>query len=234
MGVDGVEIDVRNELRPRDLSQTGVRHLRKMLDDWNLRVCAVTFPTRRGYHVAEDLDRRIEATKEAMRFAYALGASVVVNRVGRTTAESGTAEWRTLIEALTDLGAYGQRVGAWLAAETGHESGADLARLLEALPPGSLAVALDPAELILNGFSPEDVIRQVGQAIQYVQARDATRDVTRNETMETTLGRGSVDLPDLIGQLEEFGYRGYFTIERQRAEEPEEEIRQAVSYLRNL
>ena len=48
LGAEAVEIDLRNELRPEDLSRTGVRHLRKMLDDLNLRISAVAFRTRRG------------------------------------------------------------------------------------------------------------------------------------------------------------------------------------------
>ena len=66
---EAVEIDLRNELRPDDLSRTGVRHLRKMLDDLNLRVSAVAFRTRRGYAIADDLEARIEATKRAMTSA---------------------------------------------------------------------------------------------------------------------------------------------------------------------
>ena len=79
MGAEAVEIDARSELRPEDLSQTGVRQVRKMLDDLNLRVSCLSFRTRRGYHVADDLEARIDATKRALRLAYDLGASVVVN-----------------------------------------------------------------------------------------------------------------------------------------------------------
>ena len=48
LGAEAVEIDARHELRPEDLSRTGVRQVRKMLDDLNLRVSAVSFRTRRG------------------------------------------------------------------------------------------------------------------------------------------------------------------------------------------
>jgi len=52
--------------------------------------------------------------------------------------------------------------------------------------------------------------------------------------VEVPLGRGSVDFPELIGALEEHGYRGYFTIEREEADDPEFEIGQAVKFLKNL
>ena len=55
LGADGIEIDARNTLKPQELSRTGLRQLRKTLDDRNLRVCAIGFPTRRGYNVLEEL-----------------------------------------------------------------------------------------------------------------------------------------------------------------------------------
>src|SRR5690606_25734878 len=78
LGADGVEIDARTEVVPSQLSQTGLRQLRKLLDDLNLRVSAVAFPTRRGYDSPEELERRIEATRGAMRLAHDLRAGVVV------------------------------------------------------------------------------------------------------------------------------------------------------------
>ncbi len=39
MGANAVEIDARGEIRPRNLSQTGLRQIRKWLDDYNLKVC---------------------------------------------------------------------------------------------------------------------------------------------------------------------------------------------------
>src|SRR5687767_13222782 len=117
LGAAAVEIDARTELRPAELSRTGVREVRKMLDDFNLKVSAITFRTRRGYATAEDLQPRIEATHEALRLAYGLGTGVVINHVGTIPPED-TPEWAMLLGALTDLGRYGQKAGALLAADT--------------------------------------------------------------------------------------------------------------------
>src|SRR5437868_436665 len=135
---EAVEIDLRNELRPDDLSRTGVRHLRKMLDDLNLRVSAVAFRTRRGYAIPDDLEARIEATKRAMTSAYELGTNVVINHIGRVPPEADTTATSLMVYALSELGRHGQKVGAFLAAETGTESGDELAALLARLPPGSI------------------------------------------------------------------------------------------------
>ena len=143
LGARGVEIDARNQLHPHELSQTGVRQIRKMLEDLNLRVCAVGFRTRRGYNVLEDIEQRVKATKQAMDMAYALGAPVVVNQLGHIPSEPQDSRWNLLLEVLDDLGRYGQHAGALLAAETGTESGEDLARLIAAVDSGGIGVNFD-------------------------------------------------------------------------------------------
>lgn len=233
-GADAIEIDARRQLRPADLSQTALRQLHKMLSDHRLRMCAVSFRTNRGYDTLQDLDARVAGTKEAMRMAQALGALVVVNHVGRIPAKPEGNEWNLLLQVLTDLGRHGQRIGAMLAAQTGHSGGADLARLIAALPEGSIGVDLDPGQLIVNGFSATEAVELLGPHIMHVHATDGVHDLARGRGLEVPLGRGSVDYPALLGALEERGYRGYFTIQRDTAENPELEIDQAVQYLRSL
>jgi sugar phosphate isomerase/epimerase len=234
LGASGVEIDARGEINPKDLSATGLRHLRKMLEDLNLRVSAVSFATRRGYNVMEDLDRRVEATKQAMQFAFKLGASVVTNSVGQIPADHRGGQWETLIAVLTEIGRFGERAGARLAARTGGESADTLASLIAALPEGALTVDFDPGGLVVNGFSPADAMPVLGRHVACFHARDAVRDLARGRGLEVTLGRGSVDFTALLGALEEHGYRGYITIERTTADDPAREYADAVEYIKRL
>ncbi len=46
LGAQGIEIDARNDLRPEELTDTGRRQLRKMLDDLNLRLQQCDFILR--------------------------------------------------------------------------------------------------------------------------------------------------------------------------------------------
>lgn len=234
LGATAVEIDARGELRPSELSQTGLRELRRLLDEHSLGVSAVGFQTRRGYGTPDELERRVAATKAAMKFAADLRAPVVVNQVGHVPEETDVASWTLLVQSLTDLGRYSQHVGATLAAQTGLETGAELARLIAALPPQAIGVNLDPGNLAMGGFSSTEAVRALGPNILHVHARDGVRDLARGRGLEVPLGRGSADFPALAGALEEFSYRGYFTIARESSEDPEFEIGQAVQYLRNL
>lgn len=234
MGAAAVEIDARNDIRPGELSHTGVRQIRKMLEDLNLRVSCLSFRTRHGYQVADNLDRRIEATKQALQMAYDLGTNVVVNHVGRVPDEADSVAWNNLCEALTDIGRHGQRVGATLAAETGTETGAELLRLITALPPASLGVDLNPANLIVHNQSPREAVQALGPHILHVHANDGTRDLAQGRAIEVPLGRGSAEFPELLATLEEHQYRGFITVERKGSDNPLHEIQQAVKFLKNL
>lgn len=234
LGARGVQIDALRDLRPAELSQTGLRQFRKMLDDLNLRVAAVRFPTRHGYYERERLDERIAATKQAMRFARDLGARVVVNQVGRAPQDEQSADWQTLLEALTDLGAEGHRVGAMLAATTGGESGPDLARLLAALPAGAVGVDFDPGLLIAGGFSASEAAEALAGQVLHVTASDAARDLALGRGLEVQLGRGAADFPELIVRLEQRGYQGWFTVARRAADDPIREIGEGIEFLKSV
>lgn len=234
LGVEAVELDGRGEINAQQLSETGIRQVRRLVADHGLRVAAVEFHTRRGFNEPHELERRIDATRAALRLAHALGASWVVNQVGRVPETDDDPSWRLMLDALGDLGAYGHHVGALLAAETGSESGPQLRRLLEALPSGALAVTLDPGNLIAGGFSPLEAVDALGESIGHVHARDAVYDRATGRGAETTLGRGSVEFPALLGALEQRQYRGYLSIERLEANDPAAEIGDAVKFLRSL
>ena len=232
--VDGVEIDARGELKPSTLTQSGKRQLRKTLDDLNLRVCSVNFQTRRGYDVQDDLERRIDATKSAMSFAFELGANVVTNDVGRIAEDPSDEGLATLRQALTDIGKHGQHCGAFLAATTGGEDPEHLRALIDSLPDGSLFVDFDPGSLIVNGFSAADALPVLGRDILHIRARDGVRDLARGRGLEVTIGRGSVDFPEMLAHLDQNGYRGYLTVDRRSSENLATELSDSVTFLREI
>jgi sugar phosphate isomerase/epimerase len=234
LGASAVEIEARGEINAQTISNTGLRDLRRMLGDYDLRVSAVSFITRRGYDDPEEIERRVAATKNVMKFAHGVGAGVVVNHFGLITHEENTVNWKLLIEVLTDIGMYGHQVGARLCGQTGLESGADLKRLLDALPKASVGVDLDPGNLIVGGFSPLEVIDQVGDNILHVHATDGVQDRVKGRGLNVQLGRGMADYPTLLAALERFRYSGYFTLSRDRSENPPLELGIGVKFLKKL
>ncbi len=234
LGCDAVELNARGELRPDALSSTGLRQIRKLLEDARLTVCAVEFQTRRGYGVAADLDRRIDATKAAMSFAYSLGARVVVNSVGRIPESPEDEEWNLMNAALIDIGRHGQKCGATLAARTGAQPASTLRQLIDRLPDGTLGVTYDPGQLVVNDFSASEALELLKQDILYVHARDGARDLSIGRGLEVPLGQGAIDFPAILATLENSNYQGHFTAVRRDSKNPLVDIGNAIKYLRAL
>ncbi len=232
MGVSAVELDARNSIRAAELTDTGVRQLKKMLSDANLKVAALRFQTHRGYDNPNDLERRVEATKATMALAYRLGAGVVINQIGMVPESDEDPRWHSFQSVVHDLGRYGARVGAFLAAETGTESGERLAALVGDADDAYVAVALNPGQLIINRHSVCDAVRALKDRIQMVCAVDGVLDLAAGRGIAVPLGQGSADFPELLGMLEDVEYRGYFIVGR--ADSTIGELQHGVEYLRNL
>lgn len=233
LGCDGVQIDAREELRPGELSDTGARQLRKMLDDRNLRVGSVAFATRRGFAEPQDLERRLTATVDAMRMASRLGARVLVFAVGDVPPGEGPARG-TLVEALASLAGHASRIGVELAAHCPQAPPADVVALLSELPAGLMGVNLSPADTIRAGGSPREAVKALGPRVVHFYANDAARGLGGGAAIDVELGRGSADMPELLGALEEFDYRGWITIAPHSPKRPVEEASDAIAYLRSL
>lgn len=230
---DAIEIDARSEIRPSDVAGTALRQLRKLLSDLNLKIAAVRFCTSLGYETTEELDRRIEGTKKAMKLAYDLGANVVINSAGYIDPESESPSREILRGVLSDLGKYSQHVGATLALETGAESLSTLGGLIDSLPQATVGITLNPGNLIVNGFSMDD-LPAVAKHVLLVHAKDGIPDRARGRGTQVPLGQGLAEFPRILGTLAEHSYRGCYIVERDMATNPIQEFGASIRYLRSL
>ena len=234
MGVEVVEIDARTDISFNDLSDTGARQIRKMINDLDLRVVAMKFQTRRGYGDPLELDRRVDATKKAMKTAYNLGASFLVNAIGKVPADENDPQWQSMREVLTDLGNYGQKVGVLLTAETGSEPLPDLHKLIKASADGTVGIAFNPGNLLVHGFEFREQLACASEYIYLVHAQDGVQDRARGRGYEVPLGRGSAEFPEIAAILEERQFRGAYVVQNHSTSAPQQEIELAIQYLRSL
>ncbi|MCO8125471.1 sugar phosphate isomerase/epimerase [Stieleria sp. TO1_6] len=232
MGVHLVELNGRGEIHPKTLTATGLRHLKKLLDERNLRVASLRFQTRRGYDNPNDLQRRVEATKSAMDLAYKLGTSTVINGIGYLPEDQQDPRYLSLQAVLSDLGRYGARVGAFLAAETGAESGESLAELLALDEDGFVAVALNPGQLIVNRHDVGAAVKALRERIQVVCATDGVLDLAAGRGINVPIGEGTADFPQIFATLEDVAYRGPCIVGRR--DSSLQELQQGIEYLGNL
>jgi sugar phosphate isomerase/epimerase len=234
MGVPGVQIDALGDLGPNNLTQTGRRELRNLLRMHNLELTALGCPLRRGLDEAADQQQRLEHVRKVMALASDLGPRIVVLPIGQVPEDLEAPRGRLMVQALRDLGQYGDRIGATLAAETGLESGAVLAAFLRTFDSGALRVNLDPANLLLHGFDVYDAIRDLRELIVHVHAKDARRSSASRAAQEVPLGHGDIDWMRFIADLEEIEYRGWLTIERESGENRLADVAQGVAFLRRF
>jgi sugar phosphate isomerase/epimerase len=233
IGAEGIEINARTEVLPHELTRTGVRQIRKMLDDFRLKVACIWMPTRRGYANSDELDRRLDATRAAMSMAYDLGCDVVSNHIGEIPEEESP-ERIVLTQAMEDLGRHGQRVGAFFAARTGDNPAESLAGLIGSLGPGALHVDFDPAELAISGHAVMTSVEQLAPHVVHFRARDYVRDLSRREMLNEQLGRGTLDLAGVLSVLEAQDYRGFITVQRQPGPSTARILAEELEYLTNV
>ncbi len=212
LGVGGVEIDGRYGIDLSTLTDTGIRQIRKWLDDAGLQVAAVSFPTRGGYAEEDRLEARVAATKWALAQAWRLGASVVLGRLGEIPA-ADTPAWRLLIDVLADLGRASQQAGATFCAEAGRAAPEELLRVLAAVPAGSLQLDLVTGGLLVHGHDPAAAAATLAGHLGFVHATDAVPGAFAGHGRAVPLGTGQVDLPTVLATLEERGYRGWIGLE---------------------
>jgi sugar phosphate isomerase/epimerase len=143
---------------------------------------------------------------------------------------------QTAREACDYLAANGQA----LHLETGQEPADVLLRFLQDVERDNLFVNFDPANMILYGVGePLPALRTLGKFVRSIHCKDATWSDRPGETWgrEVPLGQGDVDMAAYLRTLDEIGYDGPLTIEREIPQEParqKAEIAAAVGVLERL
>jgi len=234
LGFQAVELDARTGLDPAQVTQSGLRQIRKWLGDEGLAVSGIAFPTRGGYGDPDRLEGRIAATKAAVKLSYDLGAGLVFNHVGDIPASAESAEWQLLVDVLTDIGHWSQHVGGTLCLEAGRAAPADLARLIAAVPEGSLVCDVVTGSLIVHGHDPAAAVTTLGDHVAAVHATDAVAGPFAGRGRAVIMGTGQVDFATVFATLEERAYQGWIGLDPVEPREAREELAEAVQFLRAL
>jgi sugar phosphate isomerase/epimerase len=236
LGVAGVQIDALGDLTPDNLSQTGRREFRHLLRSHSVELTALGCPMRRGLNIADKLEARLEHVRKVMSLSADLGPRRVIVEAGRIADEPEAPANALLTESLLALGHHGDRTGTVLALETGQEPGETVAQFLARFDTGGLGANLDPANLLIHSFDPYDSIQALGQRIVHAHIKDARQASASRAAAEVALGHGDIDWFRILGLLEEVGYDGWLTIERETGEGAHRlaDVTEGVGFLRRL
>lgn len=229
---DGVQLDLRHELRAGELSETGRRQFRHLLDERGLALAPAVFPLRRAVADSQGLEERVAAITAALRFAGELKAGVLIVRPGAIP--SADSEDRPLfLEVLNDLARAGNHVGVALALTTGREPVESLTGVLSAVTAGPIGVSIDPAAAVMADRDPAAAIRALHAYLRHVRVRDGLQEADE-AGIEVPVGRGEVDWENVIAALAEAEYGGWLTPDRTTGEDPAADAANAIAYLKNV
>jgi sugar phosphate isomerase/epimerase len=114
--------------------------------------------------------------------------------------------------ALRELCALADRVGGTVALSSDLASFAALDRALAAVACPWLAVDLDPIAMLHDDWTADEIFSRLGSQIRHVRGRDALAGADKR-TKPAPIGRGSIDWPKLLSDLDAASYRGWITID---------------------
>lgn len=209
-GAQGVQLDVRTELSPTQLTATGRRDFLHRLRETGLRVSSTIFPLKRPLYDQNELDRKLAAIREAMEFTHAIGGTILCIPLGKLPPADRTKDQQLLRELLQDLATFGNHVGVTPAWSPVGDSAAEVVGLLREITTGPIGIDFDPAYFVMTGRSSADALREIGNLTTHVQLRDGVRMLDGGGD-ETAVQDGAVDWVELLALLSEMEYDGWLT-----------------------
>ena len=251
MGVQGFQMyATKGEYSPEELTPAKRRELLDRVKSAGLRFSALCGDLGRGFGNKELNPSLIERSKRILDLAVELETDIVTTHIGVVPTDKTVARYGIMQEACFELSRYADSVGAHFAIETGPEPSAVLKEFLDGLHSRGVAVNLDPANLVMVvGDDPVDAVHNLKDYIVHTHAKDGVMLQRTNpeyiyhvtpmpEDMpkirffeETPLGEGGVAFGPYLKALEEIGYRGFLTIEREAGEDPAADILIAKNHL---
>lgn len=254
VGARGVQMYcTTGEHAPENMGREKKRDLLSMMDDAGLVFSAICGDLGRGFGHAELNPELIDRSKRVMELAKELGSDIVTTHIGVLPSDPSHPRYAVMWDACRTLAEFADGMGAHFAVETGPEPSGVLKAFLDSLGSRGVAVNLDPANLVMVvGDDPVKAVHNLKDYIVHTHAKDGvmvkktnpeyiygvtpTPEDVRGATFyrETPLGEGGVGFPAYLAALEEVGYRGFLTIEREAGDDPAKDIGQAAEFLRRV
>ena len=252
IGATGIQMyAVDGEHAPEQLTGGKRRELLDMVKSEGLVISALCGDLGKGFHNPELNPELIEKSMRILDLAKDLETNIVTTHIGVVPADSNHDRYKVMQEACFKLAEYADSVDAHFAIETGPEESAVLKRFLDGLHSTGVAVNLDPANLVMvTGDDPVQAVHNLKDYIVHTHAKDGVRNYYRDPEevyglveaemlaspsfAELPLGQGGVDFGNYLKALDEIGYHGFLTIEREVGDDPEKDIRLAVDFLNGL
>jgi sugar phosphate isomerase/epimerase len=113
---------------------------------------------------------------------------------------------------LREIGHHADRIGVILAIRSELSSFAAMSRALRAADCPWFGVDLDPAAMLIDRWSVDEVFSALAPVIRHVRGRDAHKGHDRR-TRPAMVGKGNVNWGEVRALLDEAGYSGWITVD---------------------
>ncbi|WP_168123212.1 sugar phosphate isomerase/epimerase family protein [Paenibacillus sp. HB172176] len=255
---------VSGEMDPANLTAAARREWKKELDGIGLEISALVGDLGgHGFQDPAQNAEKIEKSKRIMELGMDLGTNIVTTHIGIVPDDKNSKVYETMHKACEELSRYASTMNAFFAIETGPERSAHLKEFLDSLGTNGVSVNFDPANMVMvTGDDPVQGVYTLKDYIVHTHAKDGIkladfvdpRDVygfygyekgldhdkiaemaeTGAAFREVPLGEGKVDWNNYLKALNDIGYKGYLTIEREVGTNPEKDIQLAVDFLKSF
>lgn len=252
LGLQGIQTNAASgELSPWELKGEKKTEFLKMVKDNGLVISALCGDLGHGFGDPEKNPKLIEDSKRILDLAKELDTNIVTTHIGVVPADPNHDRYKIMQEACFELAQYADSMDAHFAIETGPETAVVLKGFLDTLHSTGVAVNLDPANfMMVTEDDPVQAVYTLKDYIVHTHAKDGKRNyyvdpeiiygLVEAEMLESPsfnelpLGTGKVDFPNYLKALEDIGYRGFLTIEREVGENPAADIETAANFLRKI
>ena len=255
IGVKGLQMYcTKGAHAPENFSKEDRRVLLDFVKDNGLCFSAVCGDLGRGFGWADLNPELIEKSKRILDLAKELETDIVTTHIGVVPSDPAHPRYKVMQDACFELAQYADSIGSHFAVETGPETSLTLKGFLDSLGSTGVAVNLDPANLVMvTGDDPVQAVYNLRKYIVHTHAKDGVMLNRGNPEFiyravhpvpeeakgiryfrEVPLGTGSVPFEKYLAALDDIGYRGYLTIEREVGENPAADIETAYRHLTNI
>ena len=248
--LDGVQMYADTKTVFADMTATQIKEVKKIIDGAGIAVSALCGDFGCDMYYTRDR-AAIDKEKRIMEIAKALGTDIVTTHIGVVPEDFDCKQYESMHEVCRELAEFADTMGGHFAVETGPERAELLKKFLDNLGSRGVSVNLDPANLVMcAGDDPVKAVYTLKDYIVHTHAKDGkqlkavdTRTLycpqyynlepgDWGSIIEMPLGAGNVDWANYLKALEEIGYNGYLTIERECGENPAADIALAANFLR--
>ncbi len=261
VGAEGVQIyAIAGEMDPANLTAAARKELKAYIADLGLEISALCGDLGgHGFQDVAENPAKVEKSKRILDLAMDLGTNIVTTHIGIVPEDTSSEIYSAMQQSCEELCQYAESMNAHFAIETGPETASHLKQFLDTLSGRGVAVNFDPANFVMvTGDDPVKGVYTLKDYIVHTHAKDGVRymevdprivygslgfDKMSHERIaqmlsegkvfqEVPLGEGKVDFDGYFKALIDIGYQGYLTIEREVGDNPAEDIRKAVQFIK--